>query len=167
MTKTDLPRVAQFTLLSLLGIAFALGIYQHVTYRDFPYGPFRELDTSLRQRHSPEDLILHSNKLSMLPAMLFDRQLPQSFIGDPAGSRVDTLAIATQQVLNIDAEDTIESATMDAKRVWFIIYERSIDEYQAAGFATHPDIDYLNSQFHLLSDERWDGLRLLLYTKEP
>ena len=167
VTKTNLPRVTQYALLGLLGIASILGIYEHVTYHDFPYGPFKQIDISLQQRMEPQDVILHSNKLTMLPALFFDRKLPQTFIGDPPGSPTDTLAPATQQVLGIQAESDIQSATRDAKRVWYIIYQRSIEEYQANGSLTHPDIRYLDSHYNLISDETWDGLRLLLYAQKP
>lgn len=167
ITKTGLSTLAQYTLLSLLGLAFAVGIYQHITYHDFPYGPFKELNTSLQQRAESRDVIVHSNKLSVLPAILFDRKLSQSFIGDPPGSRTDTLASATQEVLGIHAERDIQSAVKDANRVWYVIYDRSIAEYQAAGYKTHPDIEYLASQFQLQSEESWDGLQVFLYTKRP
>jgi uncharacterized membrane protein len=165
--KTNLPGLAQIALLGLLSISSTLGIYQHVTYQNFPYGPFKQLDLSLRERLEPQDAIVHSNKLSVLPAILFDRELPQSFIGDPPGSRADTLASATQQVLGIRSEPDIQSATGKAERVWYIIYQRSIEEYEAGPQATQPDIEYLNSNFHLKSEETWDGLRVLLYTKKP
>src|SRR6266487_1928844 len=167
ITKTNLPNVAQISIFGLLGISSVLGIYQHVTYADFPYGPFKELDTSLGQRIEAQDVIIHSNKLSMLPAMLFDRDLAQSFIGDQPGSSTDTLALATQQVLNVKAQKDIQSATGDAKRVWYIIYQRAIDESQASGYPTHPDIQYLDAQYSLKSKENWGGLRVFLFTKEP
>ena len=167
ITKTNLPNSARYALLGLLSLASVLGIYQHVLYNGFPYGPFRQLDLSLRQRLKHQDMILHSNKLSVLPAILFDRKLPQSFIGDPPGSRTDTLASATQHVLGIKSESDIQSATDKAGRVWFVIYQRSIEEDQAGEPATHPDIEYLNSNFNLESEETWDGLRVLLYTKKP
>jgi hypothetical protein len=103
----------------------------------------------------------------MLPAMLFDRDLTQSFIGDEPGSSADTLAAATQQVLNIKAEENIESATRNASEVWYIIYTRSIDEYKASGHGTHPDLKYLNDRYRLQSVESWDGLRVFLYTLRP
>jgi 4-amino-4-deoxy-L-arabinose transferase-like glycosyltransferase len=166
ITKTNLTNVARYSLLGLLAISSVLGLYQHVTYRDFPYGPFKELDASLRERSEPQDVIVHSNKLSMLPAMLFDRNLSQSFIGDVPGSGTDTLAPATQQVLNIRAEKDIQSAAKNARRVWYIIYQRAIDESKAGGNSTHPDLQYLNSQYSLDSEESWDGLRVFLYTEE-
>jgi uncharacterized membrane protein len=167
ITKTNLLNIAQYVLLGLLGISSVLGIYQHVTYSDFPYGPFKELVTSLSQQMKPQDVIIHSNKLSMLPVTLFDRALPQSFISDPPGSRTDTLAPATQQVLGIKAEPNIQFATRNVQRVWYIVYQRAIDEQKAAGHSTHPDIEYLNLHYHLKSEESWNGLQVLLYANEP
>lgn len=167
INKTNLPGAAQYMLLGMLSISSILGIYQHVTYHNFPYGPFRGLDLFLQERKEPRDVIIHSNKLSVLPAILFDRELPQSFIGDPPGSRADTLASATQQVLGIKSESDIQSATGDAQRVWYIIYQRSIEEYETGGDPIHPDLEYLASKYNLTSDETWDGLRVLLYTKKP
>ena len=167
ITKTNLSTVAQLSLFGLLGISSVLGIYQHVTYVDFPYAPFLELDMSLHQRAGAKDVIIHSNKLSILPAVLFDRNLSQSFIGDPPGSNTDTLAPVTQQVLNIKAEKNIQSAARNAKRIWYIIYQRALDEARARGYSTHPDLLYLDSHYRLKTEENWGGLRVFLYTKEP
>ena len=103
----------------------------------------------------------------MLPAMLFDRGLSQSFIGDEPGGSTDTLAAATQEVLNIHAETDISSATRDAKQVWYIIYQRSIAEYKSGGYTTHPDLAYLDSHYTLGSVETWDGLQVFFYTDQP
>lgn len=164
---TNLPIVGRSLVLGLLAISFSAGIYQHLSYRGFPYGPFKEMTTFLQESIKPGDLILHSNKLSMLPAMYFDRSLPQTFIADQPGGATDTLASATQQVLGIEEEAEIKSATSNAERVWYIIYQRSIDEYVQAGMSTHPDIDYLNSWFSLKSQVEWNGLQILLYKKLP
>ncbi len=165
--NTNLQKAVQYALLGLLGFSFLLGIYQHMTYRDFPYGPFRALDQALRERIEPQDVIVHSNKLTMLPAIFFDRDLQQSFIGDEPGSPADTLAAATQEVLNIQAEEGIESATRNAKQVWYIIFARSIEEYQMGGHKTYPDLEYLDANYHLESAESWDGLQVFFYTEDP
>jgi 4-amino-4-deoxy-L-arabinose transferase-like glycosyltransferase len=165
--NTNLQKPVQYTLLGLLGLSSLLGIYQHLTYRDFPYGPFQALDLSLRERVEAEDIIVHSNKLSMLPAMCFDSTLSQSFIGDEPGSQADTLAAATQQVLGIEAEPGIESATSNASQVWYIVYTRSVAEYKTGGHKTHPDLEFLNANYTLQSVEDWDGLQLYFFTKSP
>lgn len=167
IAKTNLLRIVQYSLLGLLGIVFALGIYQHLIYHDFPYGPFQKLDTSLHQRLEARDVIVHSNKLSILPAIFFDRDLPQSFIADVRGSPTDTLAPATQEVLKVHSVKNIQSATQNADRVWYIVYQAAIDEYIERGNSTHPDIEYLDTRYSLKSAESWDGLKVLLYTKQP
>jgi hypothetical protein len=166
ITKTNLSNVLRYALLGFLGISFTLGIYHHIAYESFPYGPFKELDMALREQMESQDVIVHSNKLSILPAMLFDRSLPQSFIADIPGGTTDTLAPATQEVLNIRAQKDIESATNNAARVWYIIYSRSIAEYKARGRRTHPDLEYLDSNYTLQSIGNWDGLQIFFYTDE-
>ena len=151
----------------MLTATFGVGLYQHVMYQGFPYGPFKELTVYLRENANPNDVILHSNKLSILPAMYFDRNLPQTFIGDPPGGSTDTLAPATQQVLNIEAEADVASAVGDSERVWYIIYQRSIDEYVQAGKTTHSDIEYLDSKYILETKTVWNDLLILLYAKKP
>jgi 4-amino-4-deoxy-L-arabinose transferase-like glycosyltransferase len=165
--RTNLSNMGRGLLLGMLALSFSAGIYQHLAYRGFPYGPFKEMTTFLHESTKPGDLILHSNKLSMLPAMYFDRTLPQTFIGDQPGGVTDTLASATQQVLGIEEEMDIISATGEAERVWYIIYQQSIDEFVQAGKSTHPDIDYLNTEFTLQADETWGDLQLFLYTRNP
>lgn len=167
INNTDLSMVGRRLLPAMLAIAFAAGIHQHVTYRGFPYGPFQEMTEFLRENTRPGDKIIHSNKLSMLPSMYFDRELAQTFIGDPPGSATDTLAPATQQVLGIEAEADIGSAAGDAERVIYVVYQRSVDEYVQAGKPTHPDIEYLNLEYRFESQQAWDDLLVLLYTKNP
>lgn len=156
-----------FILSGSIFIAFAVGIYQHATYKGFPYGPFKEIDSNLSQQIRPGDLILHSNKLSILPAIYFDRNLPQTFIADPPGSTIDTLAPATQEVLNIKSETDIKSAVNGVDRVWYIIYQRSIDEFTRAGKNTHPDVEFLASAYTLVSQETWDDLKIFHFIKQP
>jgi len=167
INDTKLKHTARNLMLGMLAIASIMGIYEHVTYRDFPYAPFQALDISLKNRLEPGDVIVHSNKLTMLPAMLFDRDLPQKFIADLPGSGADTLAPATQQVLGIEAEPDIAAATTGAERVWYIIYQRAIEELEANGGARHPDLEYLDSKFVLAAQEGWDGLQVFFYEKQP
>ena len=164
---TNLSRIIQYSLLAMLGASSVLGIYQHVTYDKFPYGPFQELDASLRQRVQTQDVVIHFNKMTMLPAMLFDRKFPQTFIGDAPGSSSDTLASATQEILGIKAARDIQDAAQGAARVWYIIYQEVIDSYGSNGNSNYPDFDYLNSHYILQSTEKWDGLQVFLYVKKP
>jgi len=166
LTASGLPRLAQNSLLSLLVLSTCIGIVGHVSYRGFPYGPYQALNDSLRARLQPEDLLLHSNKLTFLPSRYFDRDLPQTFLADPAGGATDTLARATQEVLGIQAAADIHAATAGRERVWFVIFRQSIEEY-AAGPGQPPDLEFLESQFTLSSQEAWDDVLVYLFVRKP
>jgi len=160
-TQTKLPRPIQGFAFALILAAAGMGIYQHVTYRGFPYMP-PALTESLAERFEEGDVVIHSSKLSYLPALVYDRALPQGFIADPANSSVDTLSPATQKILNLNSFADIESGTGNAVRVWFIIYQQSLDEYADVN-QVHPHIEYLDEHFTLESTEEWDGLKIYLY----
>lgn len=164
--QTKTPRLIQ-GLAALMVIASAgVGIHQHLTYKGFPYvSP--GLTQNLKSRLEEGDIVIHSSKLSYLPSFLFDRDLPQGFILDPAGSSVDTLSPAVQQLLQLRPFKDIQNGTNGAGRVWFIIYQQSMDEYGQTG-QPHPHLDYLNENFILDSAEEWEDIRLYLYTgKRP
>lgn len=167
LANTKLPRPVQGFVLVVLAIASGVGIYEHIAYKDFPYGPFQALDASLQSRAKSGDLIVHSNKLSLLPAIYFDRSLPQVYVADPPGSPEDTLAPATQEVLGVNAAPNIQTAVGSAPRVWYIVYETSINEYQSNGYTTPPDLEFLNSRYNLVTQEIWDGVNVFLYTRKP
>ncbi len=162
-TQTKLPRLVQSFTVGMIVISAGLGIYQHVTYNGFPYAPYTEINQSLAERITTGDVILHSSKLSYLPAFYDDQTLPQGFILDPPGSGIDTLAPATREVLNVQEFTDIEAASTNAERVWFIIFKQSIEEYTAQGLAAHPHLEYLESKFTLASVEEWDDLQVYLF----
>jgi hypothetical protein len=167
MFDTPLPVPIRNGLLALLVIGVTTGLYQHITYRGFPYAPYQELGASLRERIRPGDAIIHSSKLSLLPAAYYDRTLPQIFIADPPGSNTDTLAEATRKVLGLTIASDTESATRDARRVWFIIFGQSIQEYVKAGESTHPQLAWLNANYSLVEVQSWGDLRVYLFSKQP
>lgn len=164
-TQTGLPKPVQTFGFGLIIIAAAMGLFQHVTYVGFPYGPFSMLDMRIQDKYHEGDIIVHSNKLSYLPAFYFDPEAPQRYITDLSGSSTDTLAPATREILHVQGYNDIRTATMDKNRIWYIIYQQSIDEYTSQGFQTYPDIEYLNANFILTSKEDFDDVRLYLFTR--
>jgi len=166
LQKTRMNKLAQVFLAFLLATLFIMGIFQHITYNDFPYGSFKDINVYIANHRDRGDSVIHSNKLSFLPALYYDRNLTHLFIGDPLGSSTDTLAASTQDVLKIQAEKDIETASSGADRIWYIIYQRSIDEYTQTGALTHPDIEYLNTQYTLITKEHFGNVVVLLFKKK-
>jgi hypothetical protein len=162
---TDLPRGVRWPAQISLVLGMVLGMWIHVTYRGFPYAPYPELAASLGERVAEGEVILHSNKLSFYPLAYYGRELAQEYLADPAGSGADTLAPATQEVLGYLAAPSVESAVGSASRVWFLIFDRAIAEYQSLGYATHPHLAWLDSHYRLEYVESWGDLWLYVYSR--
>jgi 4-amino-4-deoxy-L-arabinose transferase-like glycosyltransferase len=90
------PRALGWILAGAFAAAAAVGLPAQATHRTFPRSPFREAAAHLAATTAGEDLVLHSNKLSYFPMVVYDSRLPQSFLADEPGSHNDTLAPATQ-----------------------------------------------------------------------
>jgi hypothetical protein len=101
----------------------------------------------------------------MLPSVYYDRTLPQEYIADPAGSGSDTLAVPTQEVIRLMALPSVESIGTSKDRVWFVIFERAIEEYQAMGYETHPHLAWLNEHYSLERIETWGDLLVYVYNR--
>lgn len=167
LARTDLPRPVAILAAAVLLGGVAIGIYQHISYNGFPYGPYNALGDSLAGRLESGDVIVHSNKLSLLPLMYTHRDLPQRYVVDPPGSSSDTLGIPTQLVLGVQAESSIEAAANHAQRVWLVIFSRAIQEYQDANNHTHPHLAWLASHYPNQAVERWGDLMVYRFSRSP
>ncbi len=166
-TKTKLPRPVQLFAFAMILISAVMGLYQHLTYKGFPYGAFAQINEHIQNNLQAGDVIIHSSKLSYLPSFYFNRGLPQSYLIDPPGSSTDTLSPATRKILHLTDKENIESAAADAARIWFIIYQQSEAELEAQGYKTHPQIEYLNQRLIFKSVEVWGDIKVYLYQKSP
>lgn len=164
-TQTSLPRPIQISTLAMVILAAGMGIYQHIAYKGFPYIESASVNKIIQNRLQEGDIIIHSNKLSYLPLFYFDRALPQNYITDPHGSGSDTLSPATRKVLGLNMQEDIAGASATAKRVWFIIYLQSMDEYKAQGYPIHPHLDFLNKHFTLESAEISNDIKIFMYSR--
>ena len=164
-TQTKPPRAIQILVSIFIFASSVTGIYQHITYKGFPYGQYSALNISIQNRIKQGDVIIHSSKLSYLPSFYFDQEIQQGFIIDPPNSSVDSLAPATREILNVNEVENIEKGTIHASRIWFVIYQQSIDELKSQGYQTHPQLEYLDQHFKLESVETWDDLKIYLYKR--
>ncbi|MFN8382719.1 MAG: glycosyltransferase family 39 protein [Anaerolineales bacterium] len=166
LTQTKAPYPIQILMAIFITVSSVIGIYQHITYKGFPYGDFSNIDANILREIKKGDVVIHSNKLSYLPSLYFNNELPQAYIIDTPGSAIDTLAPATREVLGLTEYKDIASATERPLRIWFIIYQESIDEYIANGDINHPHLKYLESELTLLSIKRQGDLNIYLFSKD-
>jgi len=150
-----MPAPVRWLLAALLGVTSVAGLWAHYTFAQFPRPDFPAAAAFLRQNAEPGDVILHSNKLTFFPMHYYDRGLPQSFLADPPGSGSDTLALPTQEVLGLFAVSDVETAVGGAGRVWFIVFDRAIEEYAPD---THPHLAWLADHFLLAAITHFDDL---------
>jgi len=148
-SRSGLGGLFRTTGMGALLLAFVLGLWGFYTYRGFPYAPFANLTAYLRAEARSSEVILHSNKISAIPAAYYDPALEQHYLADPPDSGSDTLARATQQVLGLLAEPDAATAVGEADGVWLVIFPREIDDYRALGFSGHPAVQWLESGYTL------------------
>ncbi len=163
---TGMPRPIQIFAYSLLIGGMLFGVYNHITYAGFPYAPYADLNEHLAENSTEADVILHANKLTMLPMVYYGRDLPQRYLADPPDSGADTLAPATQEILGLIAEADIDTAVGNAWRIRFVIFEKAIEEYQHLGYSIHPQIQWLNSHFKQTEISNWGDLLVFEFIKE-
>ena len=158
--ETRIPQAVSIALIGLIAFLFFYGLFQNITNSKFPYADFAHLAEYLQNERRNGDVIIHSNKLTLLPTLYYDHTLPQTYIVDRPGGDTDTLSPATIDVLDLDPSKDVASAVDLAPRVWFIIFQESVDEYTLAGYPTHAHLVYLNETFKAHSVIQWDDLLL-------
>jgi 4-amino-4-deoxy-L-arabinose transferase-like glycosyltransferase len=127
--------------------ASAIGLFNFYLYRGFPYAPFEEVNEFIQRNISEDGIILHSNKITMLPAFYYDPKLPHEFLADQKDSGSDTLAVPTQEVIGIHEAPDPKSAIDNHQQVFFVIFARELHEYSQAGIRNHPALEVLQSEY--------------------
>lgn len=144
----------------------AIGLPIHYTFDGFPRSPFSSAVSYLRTVVQPGEVVVHDNKLSFFPAHYYAPDLRQVFLADAAGSANDTYALASQQALSLFPEESIDKAVGNSRRVFFVVFETTIMEYQQAGFADHPQLAWLKKHFPLSSEQRFNDLLVYVFEGE-
>jgi mannosyltransferase len=148
-----------FTILVLLALPF------QYTFNQFPRSPFQRMTESLRQVVNSSDVILHDNKLSYFPAAFYAPDLAQEFLPDEPGSHNDTLAPASQEAMRIYPVADLTEAVGNAQRVWFVVFEEAIQEYQSQGKIDHPVISELEMKYTLAQKQTFNDLLVYEFTR--
>nr|HID12359.1 hypothetical protein [Anaerolineae bacterium] len=162
LVRGGLPRLLRLGLVALLLVTTAGSLGVHYTYARFPRSPFDQAAAYLREHVQEGDGVVHSNKLTFFPTYYYAPDLPSSFVADPPGSGSDTLARPTQEALGLFPASDVAAAVTGRERVWFVIFDRAIEEYGGR----HPHLEWLESHYSLQAVERFNDLQVRLYFRE-
>jgi mannosyltransferase len=161
MLRNRLPRLVIISLIPV-PLLLAASLWYQYNYAGFPRSPFREANAYLRERYVAGDVIVHDSKLSFFPSHYYDRGLPQEYVADVPGSSTDTLALPTQEALGLLAKPDVSQAVGSAERVWFVIFQRALDEARELG-AENPNKAWLDSHYRLTDTVSYSDLNIYLY----
>ncbi|HJX38439.1 MAG TPA: hypothetical protein VJ714_07560, partial [Anaerolineae bacterium] len=161
MLQGKLPRLVNLSLVPVPLLLVTCLWYQY-NYAGFPRSPFRQANAYLRDHYEAGDAIVHENKLSFFPSHYYDRTLAQEYVGDVPGSPTDTLALPTQEVLGLLAQRDMAHAVDDSPRVWFVVFQRALDEAQVLG-VQNPNKAWLDAHYRLTDTVRLRDLSIFLY----
>ena len=156
--------------LSIFGIGLLVLIplislpYQY-DYNLFPRSEHQKLMEIVGKDCNADCVIVHDNKLSYFPSIIYDDQPDQVFIADEAGSHNDTLALATQKAMGIFAKKDIQEAVDDTREIRFVVYSKGILEYKQAGIDTPPKIKWLNDHYEFVDRTVIGDLEIFDYIK--
>ena len=162
--RAEVPRSGQIVMITVLSCSFLVGHYSHLTYKGFPFAPFEQVADYLRGARTPQDVILHANKISMLPLAYYAPGLKQEYLADPPESGSDTLAQATQDLLGLVAVTDIGDAVHGAQNVYFVVFKQEIEDYLALGFENHPGLEWLEGRYQSYDLDRWGDLLLYYFS---
>ncbi len=163
-TRSGFPRPVA-VVLAMIGFTLSgIGLYYHYTWNSFPNSPFEQAAQYIQSQFEDGDVIIHQNKLSALPMIYYNRNLPQRYLADIEGSPEDTLARPTQEALQLLANACIQSAARDARRIWFVLFSDAPRQYEAAGRTDLSDtLTWLDEHYQQAGQFRFNDLDIWLY----
>jgi mannosyltransferase len=159
------PKLPAGLLLACFVGGAAIGLTVHYTFEEFPRSPFQDAMQALQTQVQPGDRIIHDNKLSYFPSLYYNHALPQSFLADEPGSPNDTLAPESQAAMDLYPQTDIAAAVGDAGRVYFVVFQTTIDEYKQSGQGDHPQLAWLKSHYPLVAESRYNDLLVFQFER--
>lgn len=164
ISTLKLPGIKTVTI-SMAFFAALLSLPNLYAFSRFPRSPFKAVTGELMNDFSEGEIILHDNKLSYFPARVYFPQAEQSFLADIPGSSNDTFAPASQEAMNIFPERSPELAIEGYDIVDFVVFSRTIREYEKMGLDQHPVLTLLENQMQLISIRQFEDLEIYRFVK--
>lgn len=163
-TRSGMPKAIVGVVGAIGFVMVAIGMYYQYTIAMFPNSPFEAAENYIARNWQEGDVVVHQNKLTALPGIYYQPDLPQYFIGDKAGSSDDTLALPTQKTLNIMADACVQAAAHQGNRVWWVVFDFAKDQYASAGRTELADAEtWLNEHYTATTIQKFNDLDVVLY----
>ena len=115
----------------------------YYSFKSFPRSDFLSVSKYLQNENTSNSLILHDNKLSFFPVLVYAPDLNQAYLSDAPDSENDTLALESQIALGYSAISHINEIPQ-FDRLFFIDFEIVEREYQNLGIED-PNLVYLSN----------------------
>jgi mannosyltransferase len=161
------PRPLAWVVAGAFLLSAAVGLPPQYSQATFPRSPFGSMVAELRATQRPGDLILHDNKLSYFPAILYGADLKQAFLPDEPGSHNDTLAPATQLALGLFPSPDAARAVAGAERVRYVVFQRALDEYARTAVGVPPALRWLRDHAVEVGENEFNDLRVIDFDLAP
>ena len=158
------PKPVRLAIVGCVLASAAISLPAQYTYHSFPRSPFPEAAEFLASHTSPDSVVVHDNKLSLFPMAIYAPLLEQRFLPDAPGSPNDTLAPATQEAIGLFPVTGIDLATAGSDVVYFVVFQRAIEEYRAAGLEDHPMLAWLRLRFQQGEVAAFGDLKVYVFT---
>ncbi|HEX3049529.1 MAG TPA: glycosyltransferase family 39 protein, partial [Aggregatilineaceae bacterium] len=169
-TCGKMPPLVVGSLGSVWAVVIVFGLVTHYTWDTFPTPPFDEADHYLSDEMQPGDVIVHANKITALPMIYYDRDLPQRYVRDIPGSGSDTLAVPTQKSLRLLADDCAAVSANGAERVWFVTFKQLEEEMEELvedepDKAQYDSFAWFKNHYQQMNKKAFHDLNIYLFTE--
>lgn len=166
-TRGGVPRPISVVIAGVGLLLAGVGLYYQYTWDTFPNSPFPTAVDYIRDHWEEGDVVIHQNKLTALPMIYYGRDLEQRYLADAPGSSEDTLALPTQESLELLADAAIADAVGDARRVWWVSFDFAEAQYARAGRPEYQDaVNWLAAQYTGDEPLAWNDLVVVLETQK-
>ncbi|MCJ7622184.1 MAG: hypothetical protein MUO76_01680, partial [Anaerolineaceae bacterium] len=163
--SNNLTKPNGILVLSLFVIAALITLPGQYKFNQFPRSPFREMTGFLQSMADSSAKVIHDNKLSYFPSIIYAPEFPQAFLADEQGSHNDTLALDTQFSLGIFPCPDLVSASEDEDEIYYILFERTINEFYELGLDDHPSLNLLKGEYQLKNIYTFNDLLVYRFSK--
>lgn len=164
VTSLNWKKITGWIPVFILMFCACIGLPYQMPFNQFPRSPFEQAGYYLAQNAKADDGIIHDNKLSFFPLHFYQPDLEEGFIQDEPGSGNDTLAPATQRVLNLFPQTDIRTAAGNKNSLYFIVFSETIREYGQMD-KKHPALEWLESKYRLHDHIYINDLELFYFVK--